>query len=347
MESEIGPAGGTITFSNGVKLVFPPGAVDAQTVITIENLPAAQINAILSNPTMTSTRTKRFLGGFSAKPEGLTFNFPVEAWIPVSTLDPYEIPIRLNVQLNDGIYSYSSSSLEYDGSLHMVKLELQHFSDETIGGLSGPQFDQMCKSCGTFDSGVCKAFDPLQPPCCLLPLTLRNPNVCFGAPAVCDCCREKSIIVTTVSSDNTLAGCQLLGSDLSINFPLCPGSPTESDSLSETTCADLTLALTITPPIMDLSVGQVKTFSATATGTRNNIIVFQNAMFSPIWISDQPSVANFVDQNGNIRGIALITPIEVHAKVSMSSSVTSTALVNVSCEGCWDWSTWDNGLWDN
>ena len=77
IENEIGPNGGTLTFSNGVKLVFPPGAVDAPTVITIENLPAAQIDAILSNPAMVSTRTKRFLGGFSAKPEGLTFKVPV------------------------------------------------------------------------------------------------------------------------------------------------------------------------------------------------------------------------------------------------------------------------------
>lgn len=39
---EVGPAGGTLTFANGVKLVFPAGAVDAPTVITVEDLPAAE-----------------------------------------------------------------------------------------------------------------------------------------------------------------------------------------------------------------------------------------------------------------------------------------------------------------
>jgi hypothetical protein len=280
---------------------------------------------------------KRFLGGFSAKPEGLTFKIPVEAWIPVPALDPYEIPVQLNVRLNEGTYRYSSSTLEYDGSLHMIKLELEHFSDETIGGLSPEQFDLMCTSCGTFDSGVCESFDALQPACCMLPPALRTPsdNPSCVAATGCECCREKRMVVTTVDTEITGAGCQVLGSDIKITYPDCPGSPTETDSVTEQTCADLTLELMIKPLIMDLPVNQVKTFSATATGKRGPATVFQDVTVFPIWKSDQPFVANFVDQKGSIRGIATNpTPVTVRASVSESSGVEKTALVNVFCQGC-------------
>lgn len=329
---EIGPAGGTLTFANGVKLVFPVGAVDTPTVITIEDLPAAQIDAILSNPAMVSTRTKRFLGGFSAKPDGLTFKAPVEAWIPVLPLDPYVIPVQLNVRLNEGTYRYSSSSLEYDGSLRMVKLELQHFSDETIAGLSPEQFDKMCSSCGTFDSGVCEAYDPLQPACCMLP---RATRASCASAAGCDCCREKRMIVTTTDTEFVCGECQILGSTITITYPDCPGSPTETYSISEKACEDMSLELTITPPVMDLPINQVKTFSATVTGMGGTETVCQDVPVFPVWNSDEPSVADFPDQSGNIRGNAIsLTPVTVRARVGGSSGLEATASVNVVCEGC-------------
>jgi hypothetical protein len=336
-KNEIGPAGGTLTFDNGVQLVFPPGAVDTATVIAIEELPSAPIDAILSNPSMLGTRTKRLLGGFSAKPEGLSFKVPVEAWIPVRALEPYEIPIRLDVRRNEGTYRYGSSSLHYDGTLHRVEVELEHFSDETIGGLGPRQLDLLCTSCGTFDSAVCESFDPLQPACCMLSPSLRTPpgTPPCAAAAGCDCCREKRMIVTSVDTEISGGGCVVLGSNIQIVYPDCPDSPTETDSVEEGTCRDLTLELSITPAIMDLPVGQARTFSATATGKRGSLTVFQDVAVFPIWNSDQPVVAAFVDQLGNIRGNATNpTPIAVHATVSESSSTEASALVNVYCPGC-------------
>ena len=142
-EREVGPAGGTLTFANGVKLVFPSGAVDQRTVITVGDLPGAEIDEILANAVTGTTSTMRFLGGFSASPEGIVFKVPVHAWVPILHLNAYEIPISLSVRLNEGTYRYNSSTIEYDAGLKTVKLELQHFSDEAVAGL-GPVLEQLC-----------------------------------------------------------------------------------------------------------------------------------------------------------------------------------------------------------
>lgn len=134
----IGPAGGTLTSANGVKLVIPAGALDAGVDITLADVTAAQVNPIISNPAFTGTLTKRFLGGFTAEPEGLTFNVPVEVTVPVSSLEPEETPVQLSVQLDQQTYSYTSSTLEYDGSGPTVTLELAHFSTEVVVGLNPP-----------------------------------------------------------------------------------------------------------------------------------------------------------------------------------------------------------------
>jgi probable HAF family extracellular repeat protein len=315
--------------------------VDTPTVITIEDLPAAQINAILSNPAMVSTRTKRFLGGFSAKPDGLTFKALVEAWIPVPPLDPYEIPIPINIRLNEDIYSYSSSTIDYDGSTHMVKLELQHFSPQTVvglspdypgfGGLTPEQFEFLCTGCATYQDTVCEDFDPLQPACCLV----KNRKTCSSA-VDCDCCREKRMRVTVVGTEIGTAKCQWLGSDIRINYLDCPGSPTETDSITESTC-NVTLAMKITPPTMNLPVNQTGTFSATVTGTSATAgIIFQDIEALPIWSSGTPAVASFVNPLlGTIRGnMTSFAPVTVRASLGESSGVEATALVNVFCESC-------------
>lgn len=340
---EVGPAGGTLTFANGVKLVFPAGAVDARTVITVDDLPAAQIDAILSNPAMSTQRAKRFLGGFSAKPDGLSFKAPVQAWVPVLPLDAYEIPIPLAVRLNEGTYHYKSSSLEYDGALNMVKLELQHFSDEIFAGLSGKQIDALCTACGTFDSAVCEALDPLQPACCLLPPVERKPpdagkpgeNPRCAHAADCECCREKDMHVTSVDIEFTCGGCQIIGADLAVYFPSCSGKPTEWHKVHDTDCMDLNVQLSIEPPVMDLPINQVRTLAATVSGTRGNQTVCERVPVFPVWKSDEPSVADFVDQNGNIRGNAIsLAPITVRASAGEGKGFETTALVNVVCEGC-------------
>ena len=106
----VGPEGGTL-HSGRRCLSVPLLAVHEQTVISIKDLPANQVNAILSNPALSSTRTKRFLGGFSAEPSGLVFDAPVTAVVPVSALNPYETPVQIEVSETSNDIDMSPPSL--------------------------------------------------------------------------------------------------------------------------------------------------------------------------------------------------------------------------------------------
>ncbi len=334
---EVGPEGGTLIFGNGVKLQIPPGAVSETTTISISDLVADQITGMLSNPSMTSTHTKRFLGGFSAKPEGLVFAVPIQAWVPISPLNPYETPVQVKLLMSEQRYTYASSQLEYLGDEAMIKIDISHFSNEAFAGLTGEQIDALCRVCGSSFPSVCEDFDPLQSACCLI---YPNDRPACPIAANCDCCREKRIKVESIGVDFALTGsveCQVLGSDLKVTFLDCLDAPTETDSISETSCKDLELEITVEPAEMTLSVGEEKQFRATVTGKRGGVTIFQDVSIDPIWKSDDPEIVEIkADQSGTIIGKAMSpAPVTIRAKVSTSSSVKEgTAQVTVNCEHC-------------
>ena len=332
---EVGPEGGTLIFGNGVKLQIPPGAVSETTTISISDLPADQITEMLSNPSMTSTHTKRFLGGFSAKPEGLVFAVPIQAWVPISPLDLYETPVQIELLMSEQRYRYASSQLEYSGDEAMIKIEISHFSGEAFAGLTGAQIDALCRACGNSFLSGCEELDPLQSASCLI-----YPKDRAKCPIAkdCECCREKMIRVESIGVDLAFKGpveCQVLGSDLKVTFLDCLDSPTETDSMSETSCKDLELEITVIPAEMTLSIGEEKQFKATVTGKRKGVTIFQDVSIDPIWTSDHPEIVE-IDQSGKVIGKAISSaPVTIRAKVSASSSVKEgTAQVTVNCEHC-------------
>ncbi len=203
-------------------------------------------------------------------------------------------------------------------------------------GLSPAQVNQLCSSCGTYDSAPCATLDPEQPPCCLM-----SPDVLAtcAVPGGCTCCEAQKVTVVTSATDNTAGGCDFLGEDLSVTFPLCPDKTPRLSCQYESNCPDVTLELTITPPNACVFVGQEQVLSATGTGTLNGEIQFENAPFSSImWTSDDTSVVAFADlYSGALQGVAPSpTPVEVHASLSNCSPVTATANANAyNLSGQW------------
>ncbi len=265
---EVGPEGGTLIFGNGVKLEIPPGAVSETTTISISDLVADEITEMLSDPSMTSTHTKRFLGGFSAKPEGLVFAVPIHAWVPISPLDLYETPVQIELLMSEQRYRYASSQLEYSGDEAMIKIEISHFSDEAFAGLTGAQIDALCRACGESFLKGCEELDPLQSACCLI---YPDDRAKCPIAANCECCREKRIEVESIGVDFALKSsveCQVLGSDIKVTFLDCEGSPTEKDSMSETSCKDLELEIKVEPAETTLCPCEEKQFKATVTGKK-------------------------------------------------------------------------------
>ena len=332
---EVGPEGGTLNFGNGVKLQIPPGAVSETTTISISDLVADQITEMLSNPSMTSTHTKRFLGGFSAKPDGLVFAVPIQAWVPISPLDLYETPVQVELLMSEQRYRYASSQLEYSGDEAMIKIEISHFSEEAFAGLTGAQIDALCRACGNSFLSGCEELDPLQSACCLI-----YPKDRAKCPIAkdCECCREKMIRVESIGVDLAFKGpveCQVLGSDIKVTFLDCKDSPTEKDSMSETSCKDLELEIKVEPAETTLCPCEEKQFEATVTGKKGGVTIFHDVSIDPIWTSDHPEIVE-IDQSGKVIGKAISsTPVTIHAKVSASSSVKEgTAQVTVNWGHC-------------
>ena len=341
----VGPDGGTLQFANGVVLAVPPLAVKEQTSITLKDLPLDQVNAILLDPRRSSTHKKRFIGGFSADPDGLVFDQPVVATIPVSPLNPLEIPAQIEIFLNERSYRYVTSEFEYLGDQKMAKVNINHFSKKGVVALTPKELSQLnteCTACKTYLlNSDCKLFDPVQQPCCLLsPIGVRP--ACPSASG-CDCCREKKIKVVSSDTELTAGGCQIVGTDLVITFPECPGSLTEKDSDSDTIpvstdpskadfCKDIAVTMQIEPTTVKLGVGATWKFTAKATGSKNGVVLFQDVYVDPIWTSTAPDVAGFVDQKGTIKGYRSSYPgyITVEARLGGSSATASAQVMVLS-----------------
>jgi hypothetical protein len=75
----------------------------------------------------------RCLRGFSAIPDGLVFNVPNKAIVPI-TLELGEIPVRIGVDLNNHVQWTINADLVYWENEGVIEMSLEHFSDEYGSG---------------------------------------------------------------------------------------------------------------------------------------------------------------------------------------------------------------------
>lgn len=154
-------------------------------------------------------------------------------------------------------------------------------------------------------------------------MTVANPT---------GCCEELGYESVQSETDLSGGGCQIQGVSTTTTYPYCPGSPTvTSPPDGESTCPDLKVALTINPPVLNLSVGDIGNFSATGTGTRAGQTVFKNAPASALWWSDDDAVAGFIDGKGAVEARQYApTPVTVHARLIGLETVEATARVLIN-----------------
>ncbi len=302
----VGQEGGTLKFHNGLVLEIPPGAVPGSTPILIKDLPLDQVTAILSNPLLSPNHTKRLLGGFTAEPDGLVFNQPVLATIPVLPLNPQEKPAHIEIFLSEQRYRYVTSQFDYWGDQGVAKVNIKHFSSQGIVGAANID---------------CTGDAP------------SPPDICTWTEEQHPCMRNYHAEAIAVDFENDL--CSLVADTIKLTFYDCPGSPTVLYSLAENTCADIDMKMTIEPDLHSVAVGKQAEFKAFITGTWNKgpaqgEIAFSHKHIDPIWSSDAPSIADFVGQTGLIEGKqSNPDPVKVWAKVSEGSDVRDNALVRV------------------
>ncbi len=223
-------AGGILKFSNGLILDIPAGAVTEPTDITVKDVQCQMVNPILSAQPFTS-HEKRCIGGFSAAPDGFVFNKPIKATVPVLSLNPGEFPVQIEANLDAQNYWVTKTDLVYQGTTDSINLTIQHFSDYWLAVMRN-HIDEVCSHCSTWNDPVfvpvCASLDSLQPSCCLL-----KPAERAKCASSCQCCREKKAIVKSAGVDSSYGNCQMVGGEVEVTYPYCPGSPTESYAISE------------------------------------------------------------------------------------------------------------------
>jgi len=226
----INEEGGVLTFSNGLILDIPAGAVTEPTNITVKDVQCQIVNPILSSYPFTS-HEKRCIGGFSAEPDGFVFNTPIQATVPVLALNPEEFPVQFEANLDAQNYWIAETDLVYQGTTNTIDLTIQHFSDYWLAVMRN-HIDEVCSHCSTWNDPVfvpsCESLDSLQPRCCLL-----IPAERAKCASSCQCCKEKRAIVRSAGVDSSYGSCQIVGGEVEVTYPDCPGSPTESYSISE------------------------------------------------------------------------------------------------------------------
>lgn len=122
----VGPGGGTLEFHNGMVLEIPAGAVDTEVDITIKDLSYAEVDSVLQSYGLTP---KYLAGGFEGKPDGLIFNVPIIATIPVGPReDSGDLPLLFAVDMGELTYTLANTQLLYDPVTSTVSVEIPHFT---------------------------------------------------------------------------------------------------------------------------------------------------------------------------------------------------------------------------
>jgi len=300
----VGPEGGTLDFPNGVRLDFPPGAVGQTIFIVITDLACEQMDPILRAPVL-SSHEKRCLGGFSAKPEGLTFNLPVTATVPVSVLEPGEIPVWVELDLDNQQSRFVHTELLFRGEEAVLEVTLRHFSDQGAAAIRGK-----AEEVGETDQLVAQCSEIPTPACC------RTFHV-------------KSSAGDVASSD---CDCQIVGEEIKVTFIDCPGSPSQTilETESSGECpTDLEGQLVPADP----HIWECQTLPLTARLMGTNQDGSKCDLPSPVsWeITENPGIVNITETGPNtaaVKGLAE-GATRILAKSVFGAGFSREALVTV------------------
>jgi hypothetical protein len=329
------PEGGEFEFPNGVILEVPPGAVSEATTIDLSDLPADQVNALLSAQAY-AFHEKRYLGGFSVE-QDVDFNLPIKAIVPIVPLEPYEVPLLMELEFDAGRYWIEETNLSIFPDQRVAEVEVRHFSDVAIGAVDGidpTRLEELCTD-PAFNPllAVCEDLDALQPAYCLLQTEDR--------PADAVCCREKVFSVQAQAVDysvNRASGeCEILFDNVQVTFHDCTlpdGSfaPPQTSALGMVSphCPEGTVFdVDVEPSTLNLFACEEASLEASMTATApDGTILFQDVEILPRWDATTPNVIE-IDIDGTVRGLSEGTT-RVLALVSETSAIPpGEALVNV------------------
>jgi len=349
---QVGPEGGIFEFPNGVILDIPPGAVNEMVNIEITDLSCEEVDAIILSQQL-ATHQKRCLRGFSAKPDGLVFNVPIKAIVPV-TLEPGEIPVRIGVDVNNHVQWTINAELVYRGNEGVIEMSMEHFSEEYLAAVAARknEREQQCKRCETYIPYIhgevwCGPLDVpnpisggLQPGACQLLEAEREEQDCKVDGL--KCCMEELMHIKVTDADFISGECKIVGGKLDVTFTTCDGSPTITDSMGEVGCPEGTiLELEILSDKPWIHACETANLKATLTATSpDGRVLFKGAPFPADYsiTAGDPDIAKLgagippngvVVEGGREAGDVQIHASAIGAEDKISADYTLTVISNI------------------
>lgn len=159
-------AGGRFEFLNGVVLEVPEGAVDAPVDITLAGLSPNTVKTALKNH-VHALSSMRYLGGFSSNPV-ITFNKPVKAEIPVLAPGPREVPVLMDLDLNERPHWLDPTAAEYRADKRVVLTQvtrLASLATGAVGDIDPEGLEPLCADPFYYSIfPICRYLDGVQNP---------------------------------------------------------------------------------------------------------------------------------------------------------------------------------------
>lgn len=235
----------TVMLPNGVELDFPEGSVTEPLELIVGELPCAEVSEWNSGLTLNS-HDIRCIGGITAEPDGLVFNEPVGIRLPVELLQPGEVPVLMSSELGNNTYSVLPTEVTYRRDEGVFTASITGFSDKAAGGV--------VQSLQT------------APPLDTLPDCFYEEN-----PPPGNCCAVYSSISSAGDTTGTDCDCELIGSNIRTEFPLCPGSPVFTDEMTfDSGNCPQDLAAIISPSSANIWSCEQENFEIILTGTKKD-----------------------------------------------------------------------------
>lgn len=288
--------GGQVALPNGVVLDIPAGAVAAPTTLAFGDIPCQQVDALFA-ATALNTHDNRCLGAFAGEPTGFAFDLPVNVSLPIAQRTADEFGLWLSSVPGRRDYTLAATDLTLRGDVGTVEATL---SDLAIYALAGAT---------NINPPAARTAGPLDP-CCSQDNAVADPNCC---------CTTFRVVSAAGDSFSTDCDCQLLGFELEIEFPNCPGSPVFFDSeahASENCPTDLQAG--ITSDSLNMWKCETRSLQVDLTGT-NQDGASCSLPLPVLWSTGDSAIATVQETGPNTA--------QLTGEGAGTTSVTATSLV--------------------
>ena len=213
--------GGIFTFSNGVKMTVPEGALQNSATIKVTNLDSDEIPEVFAGNEIIESV---LIGGFAGEPDGLVFQKPITVTVPYEFNQWKDTAFyQISVDIANQSIGFLASDVSFDSESSTVSMTVDHFSGGGVTAIKKSIGDESTSMESNFvlteDWDTCEEYPSKE----VTPTKNKND----------DCKCGKRIAKTKFVLYSNAGGCQSIQSVVRMNFPDCTPTLYINDILSK------------------------------------------------------------------------------------------------------------------